>query len=295
MKKGQKRAEIKKCTYCDYICSKIYDWNRHLTTHKHKMLINANEKGQNEIPAVSLFYCECARKYKHLSSLCKHKKICPLSLKSHENLMNNNENQLSIITELLQQNKDLQQQIIEMSKEVKIITNTTTNNNKNFNLNFFLNETCKDAMNLMDFVNSLQIKLSDFETTGRIGYVEGISKIIVNGLRQMDVNKRPIHCTDIKRETMYIRNEDTWEKENDDRTKLANAVKMVANKNFQQMREWQEKYPDCVLNNTPKNDEFVNIMLAVLGGQSEEEEDKNRDKILRNIAKEVIIDKNCPD
>jgi hypothetical protein len=278
------------CEICEYYTNNKKDITKHNETKKHKKIIEGGSQRENKI---NTFYtCTiCYKMYRAKNSLWYH---CE---KHHKENKSEETNDKQLLIELLQQNKDLQQQIIEMSKETKYVTNSnnTNSHNKNFNLNFFLNETCKDAMNLMDFVNSLQIKLSDFETTGRIGYVEGISKIIVNGLRQMDVNKRPIHCTDIKRETMYIRNEDTWEKENDDRTKLANAVKIVANKNFQQMREWQEKYPDCVVNNTSKNDEFVNIMLAVLGGQSEEEEDKNRDKILRNIAKEVIINKNCPD
>jgi hypothetical protein len=143
----------------------------------------------------------------------------------------------------------------------------------------------------MDFVNSLQLKLTDFENTGRLGYVEGISKIIVNGLKQMDVHKRPIHCTDIKRETMYVKDQDSWEKENNEKSKLTQAVKIVANKNLQQMQEWQKTYPECTVNNTQQNEEFMNIMLAALGGQTEEEDDKNREKILRNIAKEVLIDK----
>jgi hypothetical protein len=172
-----------------------------------------------------------------------------------------------------------------------ITTHHTTNNNS-FNLNVFLNEKCKDALNLMDFVNSLQLKLTDFEATGRLGYVEGISKIIVNGLKQMDVHKRPIHCTDVKRETMYVKDQDVWEKENDDKSRLTKAVKIVAGKNLQQMQEWQKEYPDCVINNTQQNENFIKIMLAVLGGQTPEEEEKNREKILRNIAKEVAIDKN---
>jgi hypothetical protein len=171
-----------------------------------------------------------------------------------------------------------------------MIQNNITNNNS-FNLNVFLNEKCKDALNIMDFVNSLQLKLTDFEETGRLGYVEGISKIIVNGLKQMDVHKRPIHCTDVKRETMYVKDKDVWEKENEDKSRLSKAVKMVADKNFQQMMEWQKEYPECTINNTQQNENFIKIMLAVLGGQTQEEDEKNREKILRNIAKEVVIDK----
>jgi hypothetical protein len=195
----------------------------------------------------------------------------------------------------LKQNQDLQRQMIEMSKETQTCINNvnTVNNtiNNQFNLNVFLNEKCKDAVNLTDFVNSLQISLSDFEATGRLGYAEGISQIIINGLRKMDVNKRPVHCTDSKRETLYVKDKDMWEKENATKTKLTNAVKVVANKNLQVFQEWQSRYPESIVNNTKENQHLVKIMLAVLGGRTPEEEQKYQEKILRNIAKEVIIDK----
>jgi len=200
---------------------------------------------------------------------------------------------LTLITELLKQNQELQKQILEISKEGRnYISNTTNNNNsKHFNLNVFLNERCKDAINLMDFVNSLQVQLSEFEATGRLGYVEGISNIVINRLKSMDVGKRPIHCTDSKRETMYIKDDDTWEKEESHRPRLSKALKIVADKNFQQMLEWQKVYPECVINNTKENDYFFKIVASTLGGDTPEEDIKNRDKIIRNIAKVVTIDK----
>jgi hypothetical protein len=290
MEKSPKIPKIYKCDICCYSTRNKKDISKHYDTIKHKNATNrtdSNEKIPNE-PVE--YHCQnCDKSYKAKSSLWYHLKKCT-TMKT-EIAEEKNSEDYQVITELLKQNQDLQKQIIELSKERKQYITNTTNNTKTFNLNVFLNETCKDAINLMDFVNSLQLKLSDFENTGRLGYVEGISKIIVNGLKQMDVHKRPIHCTDTKRETMYVKDQNVWEKENSDKTRLTKAVKMIADKNLQQTQEWIKTHPDCAVNNTPENENFVNIMLAVLGGQTEEEDNKNREKILRNIAREVSIDK----
>ena len=308
------------CETCDYKTSKICDMNKHLSTRKHIFRTFSNFSNENvavtinaDIPTT--FSCKkCNKQYKAKNSLWYHEKKCQVGNDATcvvieqppnsipEKVVDNPEPQqtnisehLSMITELLKQNQDLQRQMIEMSKETQTCINNvnTVNNtiNNQFNLNVFLNEKCKDAVNLTDFVNSLQISLSDFEATGRLGYAEGISQIIINGLRKMDVNKRPVHCTDSKRETLYVKDKDMWEKENATKTKLTNAVKVVANKNLQVFQEWQSRYPESIVNNTKENQHLVKIMLAVLGGRTPEEEQKYQEKILRNIAKEVIIDK----
>jgi hypothetical protein len=133
--------------------------------------------------------------------------------------------------------------------------------------------------------------LKDFETTGRIGYVEGISRIIVNGLKQIDVHKRPIHCTDIKRETVYIKDQDAWEKENPEKNKLKSAVNRVARMNLNQLSKWQEANPDCVNINTKENDDYIQLSLAALGGRCQEEDEKYMDKIMKNVLREVVLDK----
>jgi hypothetical protein len=282
MEKSPKIPKIYECAACSYSTRNKKDLTKHYETMKHKSRTILNEK----IPEPTSYpCCRCDKVYKAKNSLWYHSKKC-----SGEPEQKKPEDYV-VITELLKQNQDLQKQIIEISKERKQYITNTTNHTKTFNLNVFLNETCKDAINLMDFVNSLQLKLSDFENTGRLGYVEGISKIIVNGLKQMDVHKRPIHCTDSKRETMYVKDQDVWEKENSDKSRLTKAVKMISDKNLQQTQEWIKIHPECAVNNTPENENFVNIMLAVLGGQTEEEDNKNREKILRNIAREVSIDK----
>jgi hypothetical protein len=200
-----------------------------------------------------------------------------------------------LLVELIRQNKELQNvlveqnnKIIEMSKPQFVINNTTNNQ---FNLHVFLNEQCKDALNIMDFVNSLQLQVKDFEATGRLGFVEGISRIIVNGLKQIDVHKRPIHCTDVKRETLYIKDQDLWERANPDKNKLKRAVNIVAQKNLRQLPKWQEENPQCVDINTKENEAYLQLSLAALGGRTPEEDAKYMDKIVRNVLKEVVIDK----
>ena len=206
---------------------------------------------------------------------------------------------LEIITDLLRQNKELHEQVIEMSKEPKIINNITNNNisnsnnttNNQFNLNVFLNEECKNALNIMDFVRSLNLTVQDIEETGRLGYVGGMTRIFVNALKDMDVKMRPIHCTDIKRETVYVKDQDTWEKDNSDKNKLKTALKQVARKNLQMLPEWQEQNPDFRILDTPENQQYMQISLSSLGAYSDEESQKQEDKILKNVLKEVVIDK----
>ena len=202
------------------------------------------------------------------------------------------------MVELIRQNKDLQNvlieqnnKMIEMTKPQPVVINNTTNNQ--FNLQVFLNEQCKDALNIMDFVNSLQLQVKDFEATGRLGFVEGISRIIVNGLKQIDVHKRPIHCTDVKRETLYIKDQDLWEKANPDKNKLKRAVNIVAQKNLSQLPKWQEENPQCVDINAKENQEYLQLSLVALGGRTPEEDAKYMDKIVRNVLKEVVIDKSA--
>lgn len=291
------------CKTCDYFTNNKKDFIKHNSTRKHELLTNPNGFiPLSSEPEPRDYQCKCGKSYKHMSSLCNHKKKCIGEAKDDALLNsilaeNNQTLNANLLLEIVKQTNEFKTLLIEQNNKINELTTQNTmiqnniTNNNSFNLNVFLNEKCKDALNIMDFVNSLQLKLTDFENTGRLGYVEGISKIIVNGLKQMDVHKRPIHCTDVKRETMYVKDKDVWEKENEDKSRLSKAVKIIADKNFQQMMEWQKEYPECTVNNTQQNENFIKIMLAVLGGQTPEEDEKNREKILRNIAKEVAIDK----
>ena len=189
---------------------------------------------------------------------------------------------------LLEQNKT----ILELSKNNSITNNShyTNSNNKSFNLNFFLNETCKNAMNITDFVDSLQLQLSDLEKVGEIGYIEGISNIIIKNLNALDVTERPIHCTDKKRETMYIRDEDKWEKEDDKHEKMHKMVKKIAYKNIDLISTFREKYPDLKKINSKYSDQFNKIIIESMGGKGDNEYEKE-EKIIKRVAKEVFIDK----
>jgi hypothetical protein len=168
----------------------------------------------------------------------------------------------------------------------------TNCNNKTFNLQVFLNEQCKDALNITDFVNQIQLQLSDLDMIGRIGYTEGMSKIIVRNLKELDIFKRPIHCSDLKREVLYIKDKDTWEKEDCENVKLKNAIKFIEHKNIKQIPKWKEENPESDNYDSKKHIEYHSIMLESMGGSTKEDDNKKREKIIKNIAKEVTIDKN---
>jgi len=291
--KGVKKGNIFSCTICDYKCVRQDKLLRHFATQKHIRLTNANEKGQKGQDQSGItFKCYCGKKYTHMSSLCKHKKVCnvvnkPELYKIEEPCDTFTPN---MFYELLKQNNELTKQVIELSSKTSI-TNNTTNNNNSFNLQFFLNETCKDALNITDFVNQLQVGIKDLEATGRLGYTEGISKIFINGLKQLDINQRPVHCSDSKRETIYIKDENIWEKEDVKHSKLTNAIKDVAHKNIQQIPIWTEKHPEHKDLSSKYNDKYMKLVSESMPGSTREESDKNYKKIVTNIMKESLIEK----
>jgi hypothetical protein len=191
-----------------------------------------------------------------------------------------------MMVEQNKQNADLQKQLLDLAKETKITTINNTNNNK-FNMNIFLNEKCKDALNIMDFVNSLQLQLQDLEKTSELGYVNGISRIFINGLKQLDVYKRPIHCSDVKRETLYVKDNDTWEKEDTDKKKITRAIRHISIRNAKQVSEWTKENKGYNDSSNKKSDKYLKIVSEANGGEPEE-----LNKIIKNISTNVIIDKN---
>ena len=306
MKNPQKSPTNYNCICCDYISSNKKDYNKHILTRKHQMLTKTNE-----MSPINFYDCLCGKKYKHSSSLCKHRKTCSYI---HENIMDMNENQMleyngNVSNEMfmefikhsketqvfiMEQQREMQNTIIELAKNKSIINttnNNTTTNNTQFNLQFFLNETCKDAMNIADFVNSLQVQIADLEKTGKLGYVEGISSIFLKGLKELDVTMRPIHCTDLKRETVFVKDENTWQKDDEKKAKLKLAIQRVARKNLRTLPRWQEENPDFRILDTKENDDYLKIALNSLGGQSDEQQEKYIEKILRNVLREVVIEK----
>jgi hypothetical protein len=312
-KKSPKIAQFFCCECCDYSTSKKTDYTKHLSTDKHKkrqngsdLVVNDSEKSQK----VAQYKCECGKIYKYDSGYYRHKKKC--IIQNEESIDNQNTNtniditDSNIIVQLIKQNDDFKNLLIEQSKTLieqnkticelsKNSTTTNSNNNTNshnktFNLQFFLNETCKDAMNIMDFVDSIKLQLSDLEKVGKIGYVEGISNIIVKNLNLLDETKRPVHCTDSKREVMYVKDEDKWEKENETKMKLRKAIKKVAHQNSKMLSEFRVKHPDCLKSTSKVSDQYNKLVIEAMGGKGDDDDEKEN-KIIKKISDATIIDK----
>jgi hypothetical protein len=310
------------CKYCDYYTCNKKDYVKHISTQKHLILTNDLQEIPKNPNTINLQnnVCECGNVYKHRQSLYKHKKYCELlktcdiinnsSNSSNNNIaIKNNDNNIqhinfdtNVVLDLVQKNQefqkemflDMQKQRFEFMKD-KIGDNNSTNimnhsNNKTFNLQFFLNETCKDAMNISDFVESVKLQVSDLENVGKVGYIEGISNIIIKNLKALDVNKRPVHCADQKREVMYVKDENTWEKEDENNKKLRKAIRMIAHKNICMLKDFREKYPDCEEYDSKKNSQYNKIVYESMGGKGDDEYEKDT-KIIKKIAKNVVIDK----
>ena len=187
-----------------------------------------------------------------------------------------------------EENKELQEKINNTTNtNTNIMNNNITNKTiNNFNLNIFLNEECKDALNITDFVNSISLTLADLEETARLGYTEGITKIINDRIKEISINKRPYHCTDIKREIVYIKDEDLWEREQTDKVKMKKMITNIIHKNLEQLNDWKDANPDCLDLTNPKGEEYLNIMINANGGP---DRSKKENKILKNILEEVAI------
>ena len=297
-KKRAKSADKYVCEMCDFHCSKKFDWERHKMTLKHKMVTEWLQNGDILAPkSATPFICECGKKYNHRQGLSRHKKQCIIEEKEKEEFKEET-NELQEMKEFM---KYLMKENTEMkSMMVKVIengTNNTTNNNniitnshnKSFNLNFFLNETCKDAMNITDFLDSIKVQLSDLEKVGELGYVEGISNIIVKNLKELDVTQRPVHCTDKKRETIYIKDENKWEKD-EEKDKMHKIVRKIADKNARMLPKFKEAHPDCNKAASKYSDAYNKIIVESMGGSGDNNFEKE-EKIIKKVAKEVMVEK----
>ena len=306
----QKNAKIFNCIKCDFICYKQSDWNRHALTLKHqndKKMIK-NGKNDKKITPNDKYICECGKIYSFQSGLVRHKKaqFCEKNAINYNNFDNvesltnlvlevvkQNQELVTLNNETQKHNQELTNKLVEMSKVTSnntMINNHSNNNNKTFNLNMFLNETCKDAMNINDFVDSLQLQLSDLENVGKLGFVEGISNIIVKNLKALDIHKRPVHCADKKREIIYIKDEDKWERDNQQKQRLRKAIKYVAFKNEKLLPKYKELHPGCNYSDSKFSDQYSKLVIEAMGGSGNNELEK-QDKIIKNIAKEVVIEK----
>jgi hypothetical protein len=301
VQKLQKVADLYNCNLCDYSTSRKSSFLKHSLTDKHKktqngskMVVNDSEKLQK---VANIYECNCGKIYKYDTGYYRHKKKCT-NVKNIDKQSNDTE---TLIHYLMKENSEFKQLLVDQNKQMLELAknssnyNIHTNNshNKTFNLQFFLNETCKNAMNMSTFIDSLQLQLSDLERVGEVGYVEGISSIIVKKLTALDVTERPVHCTDKKRETMYIKDEDKWEKEDENKTKMHKLVKKVANKNINLITKFQEVHPEWRKCSSKYADQFNKIVIEAMGGPGDDNLCREKEeKIIKNIAKEVCIDKN---
>ena len=298
--KNPKKPQFFVCESCDFVSSNKKDYVRHTETEKHKNVKNqcfSIEKTPKN--PKNLYTCNCGKEYKDNSGLWRHKKKCVIEndekeesdTKEETNIKNNTDNKDDLINYLIKENQEFKNLILEIVKKdtYNNSNNTTNSHNKSFNLNFFLNETCKDAMNITDFVDSIKLQLSDLEGVGELGYIEGISNIIVKNLKQLDVTQRPVHCTDKKRETMYVKDEDKWEKD-EEKKKLHKVVRKVTCKNQNLIPKFKEKHPDCNTYHSKFSDQYNKIIIESMGGKGDNEYEKE-EKIIKNISKQVFINK----
>ena len=276
--------------------------------------------------------CNCDKEYNSNNGLWCHKKKCKVVNTILPNDLNTNEDANGILTNaiisLITQNNELRNLILEQNKQTLELTaqsitdiskhittelinavksggigttnnnnnnNTLTNNNSHnttFNLHFFLNETCKDALNINEFIQNIKVSNEDLEETARLGYSGGISRIFINELNQLDITKKPIHCSDAKRETVYIKENDIWEKDDEEKTRLINAIKQTARKNFQQIFEWEKLHPMCKSDPDSRYGRLYDkIILNSMSGGTIEEQVCNINKVMKNIVKHTVIDK----
>lgn len=310
---NEKELHLFSCEYCNYKTFIKCNYEKHQLTNKHiRNESNAQKEGIYKV-------CEiCNKSYKSKNGYWKHKKkfhseqIEDLfeneneTANEMENTIKTND-ELSLVPAKDQEYKDLIMQLIKDNNELKstildvckntsnttIIQNNTTNNttnNNTFNLNIFLNEKCKDAMSIEDFINSIKLQVEDVIHVGKAGYVNGITKIISTNLSKLDITKRPLHCSDIKREIMYIKDKDNWEKDNEQKERLRKVVQEISMVNSRAVYLYREKYPDCLKYNSKHGDEYDAVVIQSLGGINKNIE-PNQNKIMRNIAKAVAIDK----
>ena len=286
------------CESCDYVTSSKSDYNKHLNTAKHKRVT----RGDTNDPKTHK--CICGKDFKHRQGLWKHKKNCNLDSPSQTPSTNDDKYDMlsNTILLLVNENREFKQLLIDQNAKMMEMAgnmggnnhhnNNTTNTNSHnkFNLNVFLNEQCKDAMSLKDFVKNLEISMEEFIETGEIGFVDGLSQVLIQRINDMDIHDRPFHCTDLKRETVYIKDAEKWEKDAN-KEKLRKAVKGVAYKNERMRPVWYAETPNVDVLGSENCEKFFKYSAAALGGYGKEENKSFEDKIMRNILKEVTIDK----
>ena len=287
------------CEFCMITCNRKTEWIRHINTKKH--ISNKNGENSNILATnISPFVCDCGKNYINRTSLWRHKKKCFVK-KTDDTIGQTDTN---LIIQLLKQNEEFKHMLLEQNTKIletfqdacKINSSSITNNNvnshnKTFNMNVFLNEHCKDAMNISEFVDSIKLGYADLVSVGKLGYVEGISGIIIKKLQELDIHKRPMHCGDEKRHSMYIKEDGKWEKDESDNKRLKKLIRQVAFKNTKNTFLFKEKYPDCVTSASRYSDQYNKIVIESFGGKGDNDAEKE-EKMVRMIARAVYVDKN---
>jgi len=289
------------CKDCDYVCYKKQHYKQHCNTAKHKKRIgnsSATENNEN-----SSLCCEnCNKQYVDRTGLWRHKKKCIIVNKNStpiiDRLLAENQELRSFImdqtklytinmNEIVEKNAEMLSKVVETCKPVNNNTTINNNNNQRFNINVFLNEQCKDAINFSDFVKNIQISYEDLENNAQLGFVNGISKIFLDNLKQLDVNERPIHCTDVKRETMYIKDDNTWTKQADDE-KLQKAIQTVSYRSMGKLAEWKNENPEYKDCNSEFSQKCLDIQRQTLAGS---DRGVYYPKVIHALARETIVEK----
>ena len=298
LQKLQKVANEYYCEICDYRCSNLFNFNKHCSTRKHKMMTNDDPKNNNVEP---IHVCShCNKIYKTKQSLWVHKQKCKAPEKENISMVLQDDDVANLpihnyIMKLVEQNNEFKQTIMDLTQNQNTTINNNiqnkTINNTQFNLNVFLQQTCKDALNMSDFIDSLEINTKSLERTGTHGYVHGISKIFMDGIRKLKVQERPIHCTDLKREVLYIKDNDTWTKDTEDNKQFKKALATVVHRNMIQIVQWEEDNPETSNPESKNYDFYFELARQSMGGGDQDVTDRNNEKILKAIAQEVHIDK----
>ena len=293
-KKEQNEQIIFKCEICNYKTCKKNNFDRHNSTQKHirnHLAINGNKNEQNE---QKFFFCtKCSKEFLSNSGLWRHKKKCIIENKiikddiyvndicSNKLILSND-----LIMKLLNDNQEMRNVIIKQQEQISIMipkmgNNNTTQNNK-FNIQVFLNEKCKDAINMTDFVKSIQVSIQQLDFTKRNGLANGLSKTIMDNMNKLSLYKRPMHCTDLKRETLYIKDEDVWSKDNN-KEKIKKAIKKASGKNYNALQDWKDENPDFLKNDSKI--EYFTKTITTIGKPT----DSIDTKVIKNLCKETYI------
>lgn len=310
------------CNECNYVCLSQSDYSKHISTKKHIMALDKTQKKERKTHCCNYCdkqYANASGVWKHMKTCNKIENLKKTEVKDTDKgeVKDTDKGEIKDISSLLtpenfmfllNQNKELQnivlqtnttvlnvqntmvqqgQQMLEVCKNNHVAhhtTNTNSHNTNNFNLQFFLNDTCKDALNFSEFMNSIVLNMDDLENTGKLGYVNGISRIFINALRNTELERRPLHCTDVKREIVYFKECDKWEKDTADNETVKRGIQYLADKNMSKIKDWKEQNPKSLEMNTPESDELTKLYTAVICSDDEKET-----KIMRNVLKEVLV------